>query len=88
MKIKDLKLILSETPEGLTEKEFDELDVLIPTDATSFDGLWVSPCIDECEVAEFGIDEDSDETKNSFILVPHGFFDELKDYMGVPPELN
>lgn len=85
MKVKDLKSILSEIPEGLTEDEFNELDVLIPMDATEFDGAWVSPCIDEAEVAEFGIDEDSDETRPAFILVPHGFFEPVH---GVPPELN
>jgi hypothetical protein len=76
MKVKDLKELLK----GVDE----EMDVLIPLSG-EFDGFFKHPCKAESGVNELGIDEDSDETAPSFILVPCGFFDE---HEGVEPELN
>lgn len=84
MKVKDLKKILSEIPKGMTFTEWNEMDVLIPMNG-EFDGMFVSPCVEETGLGELGIEEDSDETMKSFVIVPCGFFEEA---YGVPPELN
>lgn len=85
MKVRDLKELLAMGCEGLTEEEFDNLDVLMPlTDI--FDGYWKHPCPGETGVAELGIDEDDDTTPDlAFCIVPHAFFEEEH---GVFPELN
>jgi|GEM_PF-2423888 len=76
MKVKDLKQLLAEAD--------DDLDVLIPMNG-EFDGMFKHPCVEESGVTELGLNEDSDETKPAFLLVPCGFFEE---HEGVPPELN
>lgn len=86
MKVKDLKKILSEIPEGMLFSEWNEMDVLIPT-SMEFDGMFVSPCMEETGLGELGINEEGDipETRKSFVIVPCGFFEEKH---GVAPELN
>jgi len=85
MKVKDLKRLLNAVPPtGMTYQEWDDMDVLMPVSG-EFDGFFHSPCIEESGLGEMGIDEDSDETAPSFMIVPCGFFEELH---GVPPELN
>jgi hypothetical protein len=84
MKVKDLKNLLMQVPKGMTIKEWNELDVLMPVSG-EFDGFFHSPCMEESGIGELGIDEDSDETQPSFMIVPCGFFQESH---GVPPELN
>ena len=85
MKVKELKQLLAEGCEGMTDEEFDDLDVLMPLTDT-FDGYWKHPCPAETGVAQLGLDED-DETKQeaAFCIVSHGFFEEEH---GVPVELN
>jgi hypothetical protein len=77
MTVKELKELLKDAP--------DEMQVLIPVDAGLFDGRFLSPCVGETGVGSLGIDEESDETEDSFVIVPHGFFEEKH---GVPVELN
>lgn len=77
MKVKDLKKLLKDAS--------DEMDVLIPLDPTQFDGMFLRPCVEASGVSGLGVEEHSDETIDSFILVPCGFFEEKE---GVPPELN
>jgi len=83
MKVKDLKRLLHK-PENISMEDWNETDVLIPMNG-DFDGAFTSPCVKESGEADLGIDENSDETKMSFILVPCGFFE---PHEGVPPELN
>lgn len=83
MKIKDLKELLKK-PDGISMDDWNEMQVLIPVSG-EFDGFFHSPCIEESGVVDLGIDEDTDETDASFIIVPCGFFNE---HTGVPPELN
>ena len=77
MTVKELKELLKDAP--------DDMQVLIPFDSTQFDGRFLSPCVAETGIGELGIEEDSDKTESSFVIVPHGFFEEKH---GVPPELN
>lgn len=84
MKVKDLKKLLMDVPEGMSVKEFNEMNVLIPMNG-EFDGMFLSPCIEETGFAQMGIEEDSEETEPTFVIVPCGFFQEKH---GVPPELN
>lgn len=76
MNVRDLKRILS----GVD----DELIVLIPMNG-EFDGHFVSPCLQETDIVQLGIKEDSEETAPAFVIVPCGFFQERH---GVDPELN
>lgn len=85
MKVKDLKRLLIK-PMDLTMEEWNEIDVLIPM-GEEFDGYFQSPCCEESGAADFGIDEQGDETDLSFILVPCGFF-EHEDENFISPELN
>lgn len=86
MKVKDLKELLALGCEGLTDEEFDNLDVLMPlTDI--FDGYWKHPCPAETGVAEMGFGEGGKEDGMAFCIVPHGFFDEEEDD-DFSPELN
>lgn len=68
MKVKDLKAMLK----GVD----DDMDVYIPT-SDRFDGFFKSPCSEASGALELGIEEDSDETRPAFCLVPCGFFDEI-----------
>lgn len=85
MKVKDLKELLALGCEGLTDEEFDNLDVLIPL-SDIFDGYWRRPCPAETGVAEMGFGEDGKEDGIAFCIVPHDFFDEDENYFS--PELN
>lgn len=78
MNVKQLKKLIKGLP--------DDMDVLIPT-SEIFDGYWYTPCAGESGINEMEFDEDSDERVPTFILVPHGFFDEEEEG-GVIPELN
>lgn len=73
----------------LLEGVDDDVEILIPFDASMFDGLFYSPCIDESGEGD-SITSDFNETgmasEKSFLLLPHGFFDEIVDE--VDPELN
>lgn len=84
MKVRDLKELLALGCEGLTEEEFDNLDVLMPV-TDIFDGYWKHPCPAETGVAELGLEEESDGDEIAFCIVPHGFFDEEENFI---PELN
>ena len=46
MKVKDLKRLLSQIPEDMTLREWNEMDVLIPV-TMEFDGRFISPCVEE-----------------------------------------
>jgi len=86
MTIQDLQNIIDDKPDDLTFEEWMEMPVLIPMNASEgFTGEWLSPCLCEAGLASFGVDEDSEEMHDMFILVPHGFFDEPE---GIDPELN
>lgn len=85
MTVRDLKLLLLK-PEGVTMKQWNDTKVLIPM-GEEFDGYFQSPCCEESGAADFGIDEQGDETDLSFILVPCGFF-EHEDENFISPELN
>lgn len=76
MTVADLKQLL--------KNAHDDMEVLIPV-SMEFDGRFVSPCIAESGIGELALDEDGDEKEKSFLIVPHGFFEEKH---GVPPELN
>lgn len=84
MKIKDLKKLLSEVPDGMTLREWNEVDVLIPMSG-EFDGYFKHPCMEETGLAHLGMDEGGDNNEPAFCIVPCGFFQE---HEGVPPELN
>lgn len=86
MTVKEARELLSEKPEHLTQEEFDDMQLIIPFGET-FDGIFVSPCMGESGVTEIGVEEDSDETKESFIFAPHGFFEEESEDRFIP-ELN
>lgn len=63
--------------------------VIIPM-GEQFDGYFKSPCEGESGVTELGINEEGDKTEESFVLAPHGFFEEEVDENGneIIPELN
>lgn len=84
MKVKDLKRLLSQIPEDMTLREWNEMDVLIPV-TMEFDGRFISPCVEETGMEELGMDEDMPVTERSFVIVPCGFFE---PHEGVAPELN
>lgn len=86
MTVQDLRKLVNEVPKHLTRKQFDAMQVIIPT-SEEFDGYFVSPCLGESGVTELGINENSDETEESFVLAPHGFFEEQVED-DVIPELN
>jgi hypothetical protein len=46
MKVKDLKRLLSQIPEDMTLREWNEMNVLIPV-TMEFDGRFISPCVEE-----------------------------------------
>jgi len=78
MTVGELKELLKDAP--------DDMEVLIPADCLNgFTGQSFSPCTCDTGVSELGIDEDSDETQESFIIVPYAYFEEM---VGPPPELN
>lgn len=85
MKVWELKDMLFEVPEGMTEQEWDEVDVMMPS-GTEFDGYFVSPCMEDSGYSELTPDDDEENPICSFVLVPCGFF-ELEEGR-VPPELN
>lgn len=78
MTVKELRELLVGVP--------DDMEVLIPMDATGFDGMFLRPCTEESGVAELGDSEedlDKDEveklihpasTEKSFVIAPCGFF--------------
>lgn len=85
MKVKNLKELLALGCEGLTDEEFDNLDVLIPL-SDIFDGYWRHPCPQETGVSDLGIDENDLAAPDlAFCIVPHAFFEEKE---GFSPELN
>ena len=84
MKVKELKKLLEDKPDGMTLEEFDNLSVLVSLNG-EFDGHFVDACSSESGVCQMGIEEDSEETVPNFLIVKHGFFDEKT---GVPCELN
>jgi hypothetical protein len=85
MKVSDLKQLLEMGCEGLTDEEFDNLDVLMAL-TDKFDGYWKHPCSTETGVAEMSFDEDGKEDGIAFCIVPLGFFDDESDNFS--PELN
>lgn len=87
MTVKDLRELLNDAP--------DEMQVLIPVNPV-FDGMFISPCIEESGVSDLGLYEDENDekqaellnkpvTEKSFVLVGCGFFEE---HQGPPVELN
>lgn len=87
MTVKDLKELLAEAD--------DDMQVLIPL-GESFDGAFLSPCMEESGIADLGIYESEDDekeaallnkpiTEKSFVIVRCGFFQE---HEGPPVELN
>lgn len=76
MTVKELKQLLDGVP--------DEMEVLIPT-GEQFDGVFRYPCVVESGVSEMGMYDEEEEaeakllgkevTKESFLLVPCGYFD-------------
>lgn len=83
MKIRELKEMLSEVPEGLTLEQFDNLEVLMPGVDNSFDGI----CEEESGVVEFGDPCDVDgntidtpdfweDINKAFLFAPHKFSEE------------
>lgn len=85
MTIKDLKEKIAELP--------DDMLVMIPVNPSdAFDGLLFTPCIEESEVIEMGLDDIPEEDiaemellnkpipeESSFMLVPCGYFDRVHD---------
>jgi len=80
MTVKDLKEMLADAP--------DEMQVLI-SHTGSFDGVFVSPCMEDSGISEGGLyesEEDEKEatllnktaTRKDFLLVRCGFFDETE----------
>ena len=78
MNVKELKELLKDVP--------DDTPVVIPV-KQYFDGAFYSPCIEDSGVGELGLYFDEEEEKeaallgkptheNSFMLLPHGFFEE------------
>lgn len=86
MTVKEAREMLSEKPEHLTQEEFDDMQLIIPFGET-FDGIFVSPCMGESGVTELGVEEGSEETQESFVFAPHGFFEEESEDTFLP-ELN
>jgi len=84
MKVKDLKRLLSQIPEDMTLREWNEMNVLIPV-TMEFDGRFISPRVEETGMGELGMDESMLVSEKSFVIVPCGFFQPNE---GVPPELN
>ena len=87
MTVKDLKKLLAEAD--------DDMQVLIPM-SEPFDGVFLSPCMEESGVADLGIHEDEEDekeavllgkpvTEKSFVIVRCGFFQE---HEGPPVEFN
>jgi hypothetical protein len=78
MTVKDLKELLETLP--------DDMQVLVPIHPMeSFTGEWFSPCIEESQVTEMGLDEEGDETEKSFTIVPCGYYNV---HEGPPVEMN
>lgn len=73
MNVKELRELLSELPEGFTQEEFDEIDVVSFTE----DGEFETPC--ECQSGIIEV-RALNETFHAFALLPH--IDE------VDPQLN
>jgi hypothetical protein len=82
MLVKDLKELLKDIPPHLTEEEFDELQVLIPT-KMYFDGVFFSPCKIDSGRGEYGTE---DGMVDSFLLIPCGFFTRSPEE--IEPNLN
>ena len=77
--------MLFAVPEGMSEQEWDEVDVMMPM-GTEMEGFFISPCIEDSGYSELTPDDDEDNHVCSFVLVPCGYF-ELEEGQ-VPPELN
>lgn len=85
MTVKDLRQMFNKVPEHLTRKQFDSMQVIIPVDSIEFDGFFITPCEGESGVSELAVSED--EIEESFVLAPHGFFEEKVEDDFIP-ELN
>lgn len=68
----------------MLQKADPDMDILIPVSG-EFDGFFHSPCLEESGVAEMGLDEEGNERRESFMIVPCGFFQE---HDGPPVEMN
>jgi hypothetical protein len=84
MNVKELRELLSDVPEEMTQEQFDELDVNYSVDGFNFE----SPCGCESGLVSFegtctqdGVLIPSDgapETITMFILMPHGITEKLE----------
>ncbi len=74
MNVGQLKILLEDVD--------DDVEILIPFDASMFNGLFYSPCIDESGEGD-SVTSDFNETfmasERSFLLLPHGFFDDIPE---------
>lgn len=96
MNVKELREMLNDIREGMTQEEFDNLEVNYSVDGFNFE----SPC--ECESGivsfegfcnECGEPTESDgapEKITLFILMPHGISDKLHEegFIDIEPSLN
>lgn len=64
MKVSELKALLNEVPENLTQEQFDSLDVLIATDETHH-----NPIDKFCGVSTFGPNPGTDEKDLTFFVL-------------------
>ena len=92
MNVKELRELLNEVPEGLTQQEFDETEVNYTVDGFNFE----SPCKCETGIIEFEgtcnecgepLDDDGNPDKiRIFALMPHGISDSFQE--NIEPLLN
>lgn len=85
MNVKELREMLNDVPEGMTQEQFDNLEVNYSVDGFNFE----SPCSCESGVVSFegtcneeGEPIESDgkpDLINLFILMPHGISDDLEE---------
>ena len=77
MTVRDLKELLRGVP--------NHTKVLIPA-STFFDGLFLSPCLEETGMAEIELEGEEDPTQ-CFLIAPHNYFS-LEDDEEMNPSLN